>query len=146
MILGTAYLRLLIDSAVKNDLNNVIFFAHHPIQDLADAEETALHDIIINYTDTTFYWMCGDAHRSKKNAREYISLYQIGSLTGNNEQIPDFAIYDMNSKAIDRIDRKVFRYLRHLNNPPKYKKTAGGWKRVYIDPKAPSLHYDETLE
>ncbi|MCL2146877.1 MAG: metallophosphoesterase [Synergistaceae bacterium] len=143
LIIGTAYLKQLIDSAVAHNLNNVFFFAHHPIQNMANLEETTLDNLLKSYADMKFYWICGDAHRNRQSPREYINLYQVGSLTISKELIPDFAIYDVHSTITER---KVFRYLGHLNNPAKRGKPAGGWKRVYIDKKAPSVYYDETLE
>jgi len=143
LIVGTAYLKRLIDLAVDQNVKRVMFFAHHPIQNLANPEETALNDLLIRYKDVSFSWMCGDAHVSRQNPREYIDLYQVGSLTIKKELIPDFAIYDVSD---DEISRRVFRFLGHLNNPAKPGRTTGGWKRVNIDPKAPSLYYDETLD
>ena len=143
LILGIAYLKELIDAAVERKACALAFFAHHPIQNLENLEETALDALLSRYPDITFYWMCGDAHSSRKSQREYVRLFQVGSLTKCEGSIPDFAIYDIDC---DVIDRKVFRYLEHLNNPAKHGKLTGGWKRVYIDPKAPGLNYDETLE
>jgi len=143
LIIGTAYLKQLIDAAVDQNVEKVFIFAHHPIQNLATLEETALNDLLIGYKDLSFYWMCGDAHMNRQNLREYIDTYQVGSLTIRKDLIPDFAIYDISDTEIKR---RVFRFIGHLNNPAKPGKTTGGWKRVYIDPKAPSLYYDETLE
>lgn len=143
LIIGTAYIKQLIDAAVEMNSKTVIFFAHHPIQNLSNLEETALNTLLMTYTGLTFYWMCGDAHGNRKSPRGYITLYQVGSLTVSKGLIPDFAIYDISN---DALDRKVFRFLGHLNNPPMPGKNAGGWKRVYIDPMATSLNYDETLE
>ena len=143
LILGTAYIKELVDAAVERKASGLMFFAHHPIQNLDNLEETALDTLLSRYPDMIFYWMCGDAHGSRQSPREYVRLYQVGSLTKRERSIPDFAIYDVNC---DIIDRKVFRYIEHLNNPTKRGNPTGGWKRVYIDSKAPGLNYDETLE
>ena len=143
LIIGTAYLKQLVDSAVEQNASIVIFFAHHPIQNLENLEETALDHLLSKYTNVTFFWMCGDAHGNRHSLRGYIRLYQVGCLTKRKEAIPDFAIYDICGTSVDR---KVFRYLEHLNNPARAGKPPGGWKRVYIDPRAPGLHYDETLD
>ena len=116
---------------------------NHPIQNLANPEETSLDTLLQSYTTLTFYWMCGDAHNNRQSRRDYIRVYQVGSLTSVKGSIPDFAIYDTDSAEISR---KVFRFLRHLNSPAKSGKAAGGWKRVHIDPKAISVYYDETLD
>jgi predicted phosphodiesterase len=142
LILGTAYLKQLIDIAAENSIKKTMFFAHHPLQNLANLEETAFESLLKSYEGITFYWVCGDAHMNRQIPRGYIDLYQVGSLTGNKKSIPDFAIYDVDNTAIER---KVFRYLAHLNNPPKKGKSTGGWKCVYIDPKATSIYHDETL-
>lgn len=143
LIIGTEYVKQLIDSAIEQNSKSVIFFAHHPIQNLANSEETVFSTLLRTYSGITFYWICGDAHENRQSQREYICLYQVGSLTISKGFIPDFAIYDINKTVVDR---KVFRFLSHLNSPTRLGKPTGGWKRVYIDPKATSLYYDETLE
>lgn len=143
LIIGTAYIKILIDSAIEQGASTVVFFAHHPIQNLATPEETSLCSLLTIYNKIKFFWMCGDAHKNRQSSKSYIQLYQVGSLTINKSLIPDFAIYDMTN---DDIHRKVYRFLEHLNNPPKSGKSTGGWKQVYLDPKKPSLYYDETLE
>jgi len=143
LIVGTAYLKILIDKAAGMNCKRVVFFAHHPIQNLANPEETALNALLMSYSGLRFYWMCGDAHKNRRCSKEYIQMYQVGSLTIVKEWIPDFAVYDLGDNVIDRM---VFRFLGHLNNPAKPGKSEGGWKHVYIDPKPPSPHYDETLE
>ena len=142
LIIGTSYIKQLIDDYEKN-VRSVIFIAHHPMQNLANPEDTAFTELLSTYADTQFYWMCGDAHNNRQSPREHVSLYQVGSLTISNDSIPDFAIYDIDDGYFGR---KVFRFIDHLNRPAKNGAKSGGWKRVYIDPKAPSLYYDETLD
>ena len=143
LILGTVYIKELLDTAVLNRCKRVFFFAHHPIQNLSTPEEAAFIALLSSYSDLSYFWMCGDAHSTRLSPRENISIYQVGSLTITKGSIPDFAIYDITETTINR---RVFRFFGHLNNPAKPGRTAGGWKRVYIDPKAPGISYDETLD
>ena len=143
LIIGTAYLKQLLDAAIERNARKIIFFAHHPIQNLENMEETALERLLARYSGIIFYWMCGDAHGNRWSPRGYLHLYQVGCLTKRKGAIPDFAFYDITRTGMER---KVFRYLEHLNNPAKFGRPIGGWKHVYIDPKIPGLNYDETLE
>ena len=88
----------------------------------------------MRFREKNLYWLCGDAHSNRASGRDYIKLYQVGSLTGKSQTIPDFAIYDIDKN--DVLQRRVFRFLPHLNNQSE---NPGGWKRVYIDPQSPSL-------
>ena len=143
LIIGMAYLKQLLVTAIERNARKIIFFAHHPIQNLENLEETALELLLSGHSGVTYYWMCGDAHGNRRSPRGYIYLYQVGCLTKRKSAIPDFAIYDITSTGVDR---KVFRYIEHLNNPARFGRRLGGWKHVYIDPKASGLYYDETLE
>jgi hypothetical protein len=109
---------------------NIFILSHHPIQNMATQEEDNLKKLINTYTDKRFYWFCGDAHRNRAEGKDYIRLYQVGSITGESETMPDFAIYDIDEA---KVNRRVFRYLPHLNSTSKM---PGGWKRVFIDENA----------
>jgi predicted MPP superfamily phosphohydrolase len=134
LVVGLAYLDKLIK--IASDAKNIFIMSHHPIQNFATGEEAELQRLVESYPDKIFYWLCGDAHRNRAGSRDYIHLYQVGSLTGMTSTIPDFAIYDITD---GKMERRVFRFLPHLNSPSP---NQGGWKRVYIDPKSPSLNFD----
>ena len=134
LVVGLAYLDKLLK--IASDAKNIFIMSHHPIQNFATAEEAGLQRLVESYPDKIFYWLCGDAHSNRACSRDYVHLYQVGSLTGRASTIPDFAIYDI---ANGKIERRVFRFLHHLNSPSP---NQGGWKRVYIDPRSPSLNFD----
>jgi len=133
LVVGLFYLQQHIKSLT--DVENIFVLSHHPIQNLTNREETALEQLIKSTADKKCYWLCGDVHNNRAGSKDYIKLYQVGSITGSSGTIPDFAIYDINDETND-IERRVFRYLPHLNSTSL---NPGGWKRVYIDPISPSL-------
>jgi len=133
LVVGSFYLQQYIKTLTNVD--NIFILSHHPIQNLTNREETALERLVKSVTNKKFYWLCGDAHNNRAGSKDYLKLYQVGSLTGNSRTIPDFAIYDINDNN-NELERRVFRFLPHLNSASP---NPGGWKRVYIDPRSPSL-------
>jgi hypothetical protein len=133
IIIGLLYLKELLDATV--DVKNIFIMSHHPIQNFATREEIGLQRMIKFYSGKKFYWLCGDAHSNRTDSKDYIFLYQVGSLTGVSSTIPDFALYDIDD---EKVERRVFRFLPHLNSTSV---RQGGWKRIYIDPKSPSLYH-----
>ena len=136
LLIGIHYLQQLIEAI--NDAKNIFILSHHPLQNLSNREETELERLLLSIKEKNLYWLCGDAHNNRASGREYIKLLQVGSLTGSSKTIPDFAIYDIDDD--NALKRRVFRFLPHLNGASA---NPGGWKRVYIDPKSPSIQYME---
>jgi len=131
LVIGLNYLSELIEK--ERVAKRFFILAHHPIQNLHSREEHELQAMIASFPDKRFFWLCGDAHNNRASAREYITSYQVGSLVGISSTVPDFAIYDV---ADGQLERRVFRFLPHLNFSSANK---GGWKRVFIDSKSPSV-------
>jgi len=128
LIVGMAYIGKLLERSKNHGIKHVYLVAHHPVQNLHEAEEAALARLCYKYREEmNFYWLCGDAHNDRFSKRDYIKTYQVGSLTKYEEVIPDFAIYDIENGQIAGIPRR-FRYLPHLNPNSS---CPGGWKRVY---------------
>ena len=122
------YVRPLIE--MTKDAKRVFILAHHPIQNLATAEEQCLATLIKPHSGRqAFYWLCGDAHKDHATeGKDYIRLRQVGTVMGSskgNETTPEFAIYDVPEKK-----RRLFRFVPHLNCTPTTTH-KGGWKRVF---------------
>lgn len=126
LIIGLAYLTPILKLAKRLNVKCVFFIAHHPLQNLATREDTALQYLLEKFDDMKFYWLCGDAHDNRSCNRDYVKTYQVGSLTKYKDVIPDFAIYDIEN---GNITHRIFRFLPHLNSTSS---PSGGWKRVYV--------------
>ena len=133
LLFGLHYLDQLLQNT--KDAINVFILSHHPVQNFATREEAGLEKLINSYSGKQFYWLCGDAHSNRLSQREYIRMYQVGSLTNIKTVIPDFAIYDLKDGVVER---RVFRFLSHLNSTSM---KQGGWKRIYIDSKSTGLKH-----
>jgi predicted phosphodiesterase len=126
LLVGLVYLNPILKRANESNIKNIFFVAHHPLQNLANREETELQNLLMKYPHMDFNWLCGDAHNNRNSSRDYIKTYQVGSLTKYKEVIPDFAIYDIQNGTLTQ---KIFRFLPHLNSSSSI---PGGWKRVYV--------------
>lgn len=134
LVLGRAYIRELLEQ-IDEATKRILIFAHHPIKELQNQKKTALTTLLKSYSakGISICWFCGDAHSNTTGDVDGIPYYQVGSLCMTQKNrlvvIPDFVIYDIEDDG--RINRKVFRFLQHLNSASQ---PSGGWKRVYNEP------------
>jgi metallophosphoesterase superfamily enzyme len=141
LILGRVYLRQLLEQINKETTKRILIFAHHPIKELQNQEKTALTNLLSAYSDkkVSVCWFCGDAHSNTTGDVDGIPYYQVGSLCMTQKDrtvvIPDFVIYEIEDddkiEENNKINRRVFRFLQHLNSTSR---PPGGWKRVYNEP------------